>query len=207
MTESRAASSSRSSGTRRTSVSTAWSRRCWRSRAGAAAPDAVDSLFRDAHTIKGGAGMVGLDEVRRCSPTRWRTSSTSARDSRRASRASSIDPLLRARRRAAPARGRRRRGRRRPAGRSSPAAATRSPPRRRPAPVAAAPAASCRSRAGRAARDPRAGREDRPAARPRRRDRAAPAAARARARRRAARRSDESRRRRARTSAGACSTS
>jgi chemotaxis protein histidine kinase CheA len=32
--------------------------------AGSAPGDAVDSLFRDAHTIKGGAGMVGLDGVR-----------------------------------------------------------------------------------------------------------------------------------------------
>jgi len=32
--------------------------------AGRAAPDAVDSLFRDAHTIKGGAAMLGLNEVR-----------------------------------------------------------------------------------------------------------------------------------------------
>ncbi len=31
---------------------------------GRAAPDALDSLFRDAHTIKGGAGMLGLDDVR-----------------------------------------------------------------------------------------------------------------------------------------------
>jgi two-component system chemotaxis sensor kinase CheA len=31
---------------------------------GSAGNDAVDSLFRDAHTIKGGAGMVGLDTVR-----------------------------------------------------------------------------------------------------------------------------------------------
>ena len=30
---------------------------------GAGAPDAVDSLFRDAHTIKGAAGMLGLDEI------------------------------------------------------------------------------------------------------------------------------------------------
>jgi two-component system, chemotaxis family, sensor kinase CheA len=30
---------------------------------GSAAPDAVDSLFRDTHTIKGAAGMVGLDEI------------------------------------------------------------------------------------------------------------------------------------------------
>ena len=30
---------------------------------GRAAADAIDSLFRDTHTIKGGAGMVGLDEV------------------------------------------------------------------------------------------------------------------------------------------------
>jgi two-component system chemotaxis sensor kinase CheA len=30
---------------------------------GTAAADAVDSLFRDTHTIKGAAGMVGLDEV------------------------------------------------------------------------------------------------------------------------------------------------
>lgn len=30
---------------------------------GSAAADAVDSLFRDTHTIKGAAGMVGLDEV------------------------------------------------------------------------------------------------------------------------------------------------
>jgi two-component system chemotaxis sensor kinase CheA len=30
---------------------------------GRAAPDAVDSLFRDAHTIKGAAGMLGLDEI------------------------------------------------------------------------------------------------------------------------------------------------
>jgi two-component system chemotaxis sensor kinase CheA len=31
--------------------------------AGTAAPDAIDCLFRDAHTIKGAAGMVGRDEV------------------------------------------------------------------------------------------------------------------------------------------------
>ena len=31
--------------------------------AGRADPDAVDSLFRDTHTIKGAAGMIGLDEV------------------------------------------------------------------------------------------------------------------------------------------------
>jgi len=31
---------------------------------GNAEDDAVDSLFRDAHTIKGGAGMVGMDDVR-----------------------------------------------------------------------------------------------------------------------------------------------
>ena len=31
---------------------------------GGADADAIDSLFRDAHTIKGGAGMVGLDDVR-----------------------------------------------------------------------------------------------------------------------------------------------
>jgi two-component system chemotaxis sensor kinase CheA len=31
---------------------------------GRAGPDALDSLFRDAHTIKGGAGMLGLDDVR-----------------------------------------------------------------------------------------------------------------------------------------------
>ena len=30
---------------------------------GSAAADAVDSLFRDTHTIKGAAGMVGLAEV------------------------------------------------------------------------------------------------------------------------------------------------
>ena len=30
---------------------------------GHAAPDAVDSLFRDAHTIKGAAGMLGLEEI------------------------------------------------------------------------------------------------------------------------------------------------
>ena len=30
---------------------------------GSAAADAVDSLFRDTHTIKGAAGMVGLDEI------------------------------------------------------------------------------------------------------------------------------------------------
>jgi two-component system chemotaxis sensor kinase CheA len=30
---------------------------------GSAASDAIDSLFRDAHTIKGGAGMLGLDEI------------------------------------------------------------------------------------------------------------------------------------------------
>ena len=30
---------------------------------GSAADDAVDSLFRDIHTIKGAAGMVGLDEI------------------------------------------------------------------------------------------------------------------------------------------------
>ena len=32
--------------------------------AGRAEPGAVDALFRDAHTIKGGAGMLGLDDVR-----------------------------------------------------------------------------------------------------------------------------------------------
>ncbi|MHB8468898.1 MAG: hybrid sensor histidine kinase/response regulator [Gaiellaceae bacterium] len=31
---------------------------------GTAAPDALDSLFRDAHTIKGGAGMLGFDDAR-----------------------------------------------------------------------------------------------------------------------------------------------
>ena len=31
--------------------------------AGSAAPDAVDSLFRDTHTIKGSAGMVGMVEI------------------------------------------------------------------------------------------------------------------------------------------------
>jgi two-component system, chemotaxis family, sensor kinase CheA len=31
--------------------------------AGRAEPDAVDALFRDAHTIKGAAGMLGLDEI------------------------------------------------------------------------------------------------------------------------------------------------
>jgi two-component system chemotaxis sensor kinase CheA len=30
---------------------------------GHAAPDAIDSLFRDAHSIKGSAGMVGMEEV------------------------------------------------------------------------------------------------------------------------------------------------
>jgi two-component system chemotaxis sensor kinase CheA len=30
---------------------------------GTAAPDALDSLFRDAHTIKGGSGMLGLDDA------------------------------------------------------------------------------------------------------------------------------------------------
>jgi two-component system chemotaxis sensor kinase CheA len=30
---------------------------------GRAAPEALDSLFRDAHTIKGGAGMLGLDDA------------------------------------------------------------------------------------------------------------------------------------------------
>jgi two-component system chemotaxis sensor kinase CheA len=30
---------------------------------GSAGPDALDSLFRDAHTIKGGAGMLGLDDA------------------------------------------------------------------------------------------------------------------------------------------------
>lgn len=30
---------------------------------GAARPDALDSLFRDAHSIKGSAGMIGLDEA------------------------------------------------------------------------------------------------------------------------------------------------
>ena len=32
--------------------------------AGRAEPGAIDALFRDAHTIKGGAGMLGLDDVR-----------------------------------------------------------------------------------------------------------------------------------------------
>jgi two-component system chemotaxis sensor kinase CheA len=31
--------------------------------AGRAEPDAVDALFRDAHTIKGAAGMLCLDEI------------------------------------------------------------------------------------------------------------------------------------------------
>jgi two-component system chemotaxis sensor kinase CheA len=31
--------------------------------AGKAGPEAVEALFRDAHTIKGGAGMLGLDEM------------------------------------------------------------------------------------------------------------------------------------------------
>ena len=30
---------------------------------GSTSADAIDSLFRDAHTIKGGAGMLGLDEI------------------------------------------------------------------------------------------------------------------------------------------------
>ena len=30
---------------------------------GSGSADAIDSLFRDAHTIKGGAGMLGLDEI------------------------------------------------------------------------------------------------------------------------------------------------
>ena len=30
---------------------------------GRASVDAIDSLFRDAHTIKGGAGMLGLDAI------------------------------------------------------------------------------------------------------------------------------------------------
>lgn len=30
---------------------------------GVAAPNAIDGLFRDAHTIKGGAGMLGLEEI------------------------------------------------------------------------------------------------------------------------------------------------
>src|SRR5215204_2004953 len=30
---------------------------------GRESPDAVDALFRDAHTIKGAAGMLGLDEI------------------------------------------------------------------------------------------------------------------------------------------------
>ncbi|MEO9175237.1 MAG: Hpt domain-containing protein, partial [Gaiellales bacterium] len=30
---------------------------------GHASHDAIDSLFRDAHTIKGGAGMLGLTEI------------------------------------------------------------------------------------------------------------------------------------------------
>ena len=32
--------------------------------AGRAPADAIDSLFRDAHSIKGSAGMVGLDDAR-----------------------------------------------------------------------------------------------------------------------------------------------
>jgi two-component system chemotaxis sensor kinase CheA len=31
---------------------------------GSADPDAINSVFRDAHTIKGGAAMVGLETVR-----------------------------------------------------------------------------------------------------------------------------------------------
>src|SRR3989338_4080493 len=45
---------------------------------GRAAADAIDGLFRDAHTIKGAAGMLGLDEARaRAGGPRRRTCSTS----------------------------------------------------------------------------------------------------------------------------------
>ena len=53
-----------SSVTRRQDASTRWTRRCWRSKPGAAGAETIDTLFRDAHTIKGAAGMLGFDDIR-----------------------------------------------------------------------------------------------------------------------------------------------
>ena len=152
---------------------------------GRAGPDALDSLFRDAHTIKGGAGMLGLDE-RRHARARDRGRPRRARAKRESSRSSSpIRCFARPTRCAStsPAKASRRPICSRSSPRSRAGADAGDAPARRalPAPVAGAPAAVPAER--RAIRVPAA--EDRPAARPRRRDRAAPAAARARPRRRA----------------------
>ena len=61
---------------------------------GHAPPDAVDSLFRDAHSIKGSAGMVGMAEVQAIAHT-MEDSSRSPRDERRL-RAGADGPLLQA---------------------------------------------------------------------------------------------------------------
>jgi len=54
--------------------------------ADALGPEALDSLFGDAHTIKGGAGMLGLDDAAYASPTRSRNVLDSAANSGNVSR-------------------------------------------------------------------------------------------------------------------------
>ena len=194
-------SSSRSSGTRRPGVSITWSRRCWRSRPGDAAPDAVDSLFRDAHTIKGAPPGCSGSRRSMCSRTRWRRSSTGRADGGEFP-AELIDPLLRAADSL----------RRHVVGGGEEDAdllrgARRQPPPDRPTRPRALPPLPDAARApGRAPLDPRAGREARPAARSGRRDGAAPAAARACDRARAAA-GGRVARRTSWTSATACSAS
>ena len=56
---------------------------------GSAAPDAVDSLFRDTHTIKGAAGMVGLDGDQRARARRGGPAGRRARRGRSCRRRSS----------------------------------------------------------------------------------------------------------------------
>jgi two-component system, chemotaxis family, sensor kinase CheA len=61
---------------------------------GDAAPDAVDSLFRDVHTIKGAAGMVGLTDVSALAHVMEDLLASARHDGALA--AAHIDPLLRA---------------------------------------------------------------------------------------------------------------
>ena len=103
--------------------------------AGTRAADAIDSLFRDAHSIKGSAGMVGIEEVAHDRP-RGRGRARGAPRDRATFAPELIEPMLRATdalRRAVPAR-------RRAAAQSSPAAAPAAqPPATAPAGRAAAP--------------------------------------------------------------------
>jgi len=61
---------------------------------GGGAPDAVDSLFRDVHTIKGAAGMVGLNDVSALAHVMEDLLATARHHEALA--AEHIDPLLRA---------------------------------------------------------------------------------------------------------------